>query len=161
MWGGTDDKESIRTIECSTRSRHQFNQFRTIYGQERCEEIVGAALRQHGGRDAVVLAAKVGIDWTTGRIDGDSMRQRILQELEDPLRRLQTDYIDIYQVHWRDPLAPAQETPVTLRKLQERGKTRAIGLSNHSPEPRHIHIWSPLPRIAKRDHAYRPPLFQR
>lgn len=77
---------------------------------------------------------KVGIDWTTGRIERNSTRQRILKELEDSLRRLQTDYIDIYQVHWPDPCAPIEDTAATLRELYEQGKICAIAVSNHFPE---------------------------
>jgi aryl-alcohol dehydrogenase-like predicted oxidoreductase len=134
MWGGTDEKESFRTIHAALD--HGINLIDTapIYGYGRSEEIVGEALRQHGRRESIILATKVGIDWTNGRIERNSTRQRILQELEDSLRRLQTDYIDIYQVHWPDPLVPVEETAATLRKLYEQGKIRAIGLSNHSPE---------------------------
>ena len=134
MWGGTEEKESIRTIHAALD--HGINLFDTapVYGQGRSEEIVGEAVRQTGRRESIILATKVGIDWTTGRIERNSTRQRILQELEDSLRRLQTDYIDIYQVHWPDPLVPIEETAATLRGLYEQGKIRAIGVSNHSPD---------------------------
>jgi aryl-alcohol dehydrogenase-like predicted oxidoreductase len=69
-----------------------------------------------------------------GRIEINSTRQRILAEFADSLRRLQTDYIDIYQVHWRDPLVPIEETAATLHELYQQGKIRAIGVSNYSPE---------------------------
>jgi aryl-alcohol dehydrogenase-like predicted oxidoreductase len=105
-----------------------------IYGCGRSEEIVGEALRQHGRRESVILATKVGLDWTNGKIQRNATRQRILRELEDSLRRLQTDYIDIYQVHWPDPVVPIEETAATLRELYEQGKIRAIGVSNYSPE---------------------------
>jgi aryl-alcohol dehydrogenase-like predicted oxidoreductase len=95
---------------------------------------VGEALRQRGRRESIILATKVGLDWTNGKIERNSTRQRILQEFEDSLRRLQTDYVDIYQVHWPDPLVPVEETAATLRKLYEQGKIRAIGVSNYSPE---------------------------
>jgi aryl-alcohol dehydrogenase-like predicted oxidoreductase len=134
MWGGTDEKESVRTIHVALD--HGINLIDTapIYGYGRSEQIVGEALRQQGGREKVVLATKVGLDWTTGKIERNSTRQRILQEFQDSLRRLQTDYIDIYQVHWPDPLVPIEETAATLLELYEQGKIRAIGVSNHSPE---------------------------
>jgi aryl-alcohol dehydrogenase-like predicted oxidoreductase len=134
MWGGSEEKESLRTIHAALDQGINLIDTAPIYGQGRSEEIVGEALHQHGGREAVILATKVGIDWTTGRIERNSTRQRILQELEDSLRRLQTDYIDIYQVHWPDPLVSIEETAATLRELYEQGKIRAIGVSNHSPE---------------------------
>jgi aryl-alcohol dehydrogenase-like predicted oxidoreductase len=134
MWGGSNEKESIRTIHAALD--HGINLIDTapIYGYGRSEAIVGEALHLHGRRDSVILATKVGLDWTDGRIERNSSRKRILKELEDSLRRLQTDYIDIYQVHWPDPLVPIEETAATLREAYERGKIRAIGVSNYSPE---------------------------
>jgi aryl-alcohol dehydrogenase-like predicted oxidoreductase len=134
MWGGTDEKESIRTLHAALDQGINLIDTAPVYGQGRSEEIVGEALRQHGGREAVIVATKVGLDWTTGKVERNSTRQRILQELKDSLRRLQTDYIDIYQVHWPDPLVPIEEVALTLRELCEQGKIRAIGVSNYSPE---------------------------
>ena len=133
MWGGSEDKESIRTIHAALD--HGINLIDTapIYGYGRSEEIVGEALRQGGRRDSVILATKVGLDLTNGKVERNSTRQRILHEFEDSLRRLQTDYIDIYQVHWPDPLVPIEETAATLRELYEQGRIRAIGVSNYSP----------------------------
>ena len=133
MWGGSEDKESTRTIHAALD--HGINLIDTapIYGYGRSEEIVGEALRQGGRRDSVILATKVGLDWTNGKVERNSTRQRILHEFEDSLRRLQTDYIDIYQVHWPDPLVPIEETAATLRELYEQGRIRAIGVSNYSP----------------------------
>jgi aryl-alcohol dehydrogenase-like predicted oxidoreductase len=134
MWGGTDEKESIRTIHAALDQGVNLVDTAPVYGFGRSEEIVGEALRQRGRRESIILATKVGLDWTNGKIERNSTRQRILQELEDSLRRLQTDYVDIYQVHWPDPLAPIEETAATLCELYEQGKIRAIGVSNYSPE---------------------------
>jgi aryl-alcohol dehydrogenase-like predicted oxidoreductase len=133
MWGGTDDKESIRTIHAALDQGINLIDTAPIYGYGRSEEIVGEALRQRGRRDSFILATKVGLDWTNGKVERNSTRQRILHEFEDSLRRLRTDYIDIYQVHWPDPLVPIEETAATLRELYEQGKIRAIGVSNYSP----------------------------
>ena len=133
MWGGTDEKESIRTIHAALDQGINLIDTAPIYGYGRSEEIVGEAVQQHGRRESIILATKVGIDWTTGRIERNSSRQRILTEFVDSLRRLRTDYIDIYQVHWPDPLVPIEETAATLRELYEQGKIRAIGVSNYSP----------------------------
>jgi aryl-alcohol dehydrogenase-like predicted oxidoreductase len=134
MWGGTDEKESIRTVHAALDLGINLIDTAPIYGYGRSEEIVGEALRQFGRRESIILATKVGLDWTNGKIERNSTRQRILQELEDSLRRLQTDYIDIYQVHWPDSLVPVEETAATLRELYEQGKIRAIGVSNYSLE---------------------------
>jgi aryl-alcohol dehydrogenase-like predicted oxidoreductase len=134
MWGGTEEKDSIRTIHEALDQGINLIDTAPVYGYGRSEEIVGEAVRQSGRRENVILATKVGLDWTNGRIERNSTRQRILHELEDSLRRLQTDYVDIYQVHWPDPLVPVEETAATLRELYEQGKIRAIGVSNYSPE---------------------------
>src|SRR6201998_3166167 len=133
MGGGTDEKESIRTIHAALDMGINLIDTAPIYGQGRSEEIVGEAIRQYGRRDNIVLATKGGIDWPTGTIERTSSRERILKEIEDSLRRLQTDHIDIYQVHWPDPVASIEETAATLRELFEQGKIRAIGVSNYSP----------------------------
>jgi aryl-alcohol dehydrogenase-like predicted oxidoreductase len=133
MWGGSDDKESIRTIHAALDQGINLIDTAPIYGYGRSEEIVGEALHQHGRRESVILATKVGLDWTNGKVERNSTRKRILHEFEDSLRRLQTDYIDIYQVHWPDPLVPVEETAATLRELYDQGKIRAIGVSNYSP----------------------------
>src|SRR6201998_472781 len=117
MWGGTDENESIRTIHAALDQGINLIDTAPIYGQGRSEEIVGEALRQHGRRESVIVATKVGIDWTNGKIERNSTRKRVLQEFEDSLRRLQTDYIDIYQVHWPDALVPVEETAATLLEL--------------------------------------------
>ncbi len=133
MWGGTDEKESIRTIHSALDLGINLIDTAPIYGFGRSEELVGDAL-QHRRRESIIVASKVGIDWTHGKIERNSTRQRILKEFEDSLRRLRTDYIDIYQVHWPDPLVAIEETAGTLRELYEQGKIRAIGVSNYSPE---------------------------
>ena len=133
MWGGTDEKESIRTIHKALDQGINLIDTAPIYGYGRSEEIVGEALRLGGRRDSVILATKVGLDWTNGKVERNSTRQRILHEFEDSLRRLQTDYIDIYQVHWPDPLVSIEETAATLRELYGQGRIRAIGVSNYSP----------------------------
>jgi len=157
MWGGSDDKESIRTIHAALDQGINLIDTAPIYGYGRSEEIVGEALRQRGRRESVILATKVGLDWTNGKVERNSTRQRILHELEDSLHRLQTDYIDIYQVHWPDPLVPIEETAATIGKLYEQGKIRAIGVSNYSPvEMSRFRAIAPL-------HTIQPPynLFER
>ena len=134
MWGGSDEKESIRTIHAALDQGINLIDTAPIYGYGRSEATVGEAVRQYGRRANVIIATKVGVDWTKGSIERNSTRQRILKELQDSLRRLQTDYIDIYQVHWPDPFVPVEETAATLRELYEQGTIRAIGVSNYSPE---------------------------
>src|SRR2546426_77054 len=104
------------------------------YGQGRSEEIVGKAVARWGRRERVVLATKVGLEWRNGGVARNATRARIRQEIGDSLKRLRTDYVDLYQVHWPDPLVPIEETAETLHALYREGRIRAIGVSNYSPE---------------------------
>src|SRR5215470_1098172 len=135
MWGGTDEERSIRTL-CSALDRGiTLIDTAPVYGQGRSEEIVGKALKRWGRRDRVVLATKVGLEWKRGGSPfRNSSRARIRKELNDSLRRLQTEYVDVYQVHWPDPSVPIEETAETLFELYSKGRIGAIGVSNFSPE---------------------------
>jgi len=132
MWGGTDEAESVATIRAAVE--HGINVIDTApaYGFGRSEEIVGKAIAEGHLRSRVFIATKVGLAWTGGRVFRDASRARILREVEDSLRRLRTDHIDIYQVHWPDPLVAIEETAEAMRALFEQGKIRAIGVSNFS-----------------------------
>jgi aryl-alcohol dehydrogenase-like predicted oxidoreductase len=128
MWGGSDDEDSIRTIQSALDRGINIIDTAPVYGFGHSEEIVGKAIA--GRRQNVILATKVGIDWKDGKPFRNARRARIEKEVEDSLRRLKTDVIDIYQVHWPDPAAPIAETAETLGALYKGGKIRAIGVSN-------------------------------
>jgi aryl-alcohol dehydrogenase-like predicted oxidoreductase len=134
MWGGTDETESISTIRAALD--HGINVIDTapVYGFGRSEEIVGKAIAEGHLRDKVVIATKVGLDWQDGKVFRNASRGRIMREIEDSLRRLRTDHIDVYQVHWPDPLVPIEETAAAMQTLFRQGKIRAIGVSNFSVE---------------------------
>lgn len=132
MWGGTDEDESIRTIHRALDLNITLIDTAPVYGAGTSESIVGKAIASSGKRARVLLATKVGLDWTDG-IVRDSSPSRIDKEIEDSLRRLQTDAIDIYQVHWPDPKTPMRDTAEALHRLLKAGKIRAIGVSNFSP----------------------------
>jgi aryl-alcohol dehydrogenase-like predicted oxidoreductase len=132
MWGGTDEAESIATIRAGVE--HGINVIDTapVYGFGRSEEIVGKAIAEGNLRSRVLIATKIGLEWEGGRVFRNASRARIMQEVEDSLRRLQTDHIDIYQVHWPDPLVTIEETAEAMHTLFEQGKIGAIGVSNFS-----------------------------
>jgi aryl-alcohol dehydrogenase-like predicted oxidoreductase len=132
MWGGTDEAESVATIR--TAFEHGINLVDTapVYGFGRSEEIVGKAISAGRLRSEVLIATKVGLQWEGGKVSRNASRARIMQEVEESLRRLRTDYIDIYQVHWPDPLIPIEETADAMHMLFAQGKIRAIGVSNFS-----------------------------
>lgn len=134
MWGGTDEAQSIDTIHRAIDKGIGLIDTAPVYGFGRSEEIVGKALAD-GRRDQVALATKVALNWNDdhSKVWRDASASRIEQEVEDSLKRLQTDRIDIYQVHWPDPETPMDETAQALEKLYRAGKIRAIGVSNFTP----------------------------
>jgi aryl-alcohol dehydrogenase-like predicted oxidoreductase len=134
MWGGSDERESVRTIQAAIEKGVNLIDTAPVYGFGRSEEIVGKAIAEYGHRDKLVIATKVALEWKDGSVFRNASRQRILQEIGDSLRRLGTEYIDIYQVHWPDPLTPIEQTAETMLELLKQGKIRAIGVSNYSPE---------------------------
>jgi aryl-alcohol dehydrogenase-like predicted oxidoreductase len=132
MWGGTDEAQSVATIRAALE--HGINVIDTApaYGFGRSEEIVGQAIAEAKLRSRVLIATKVGLAWENGKVFRNASRARIMREVEDSLRRLRTDYIDIYQVHWPDPLVTIEETAGAMDALLRQGKIRAIGVSNFS-----------------------------
>ncbi len=112
------------------------------------ETIIGKWLKQRGGRDKVIIATKVGAKMGSG--EKGLSKAWIMQEVEHSLRRLQTDYIDLYQAHYDDEATPLQETLEAFAALIRQGKVRAIGASNYSAkrleEALHISKTSGLPR---------------
>ncbi len=135
MWGGSDEEESIATILHALDNGINLIDTAPVYGFGVSEEIVGKALKQYGKRDRVIVATKCGLSWDSPqKVYRDSRKATIEKEIEASLKRLQIDYIDLYQVHWPDPLNPIEETAETLQTLLTQGKIRAIGVSNHSIE---------------------------
>jgi aryl-alcohol dehydrogenase-like predicted oxidoreductase len=96
------------------------------------ESIIGTWMKQRGNRDQVVIATKVGADMGQGK--KDLSRKYILQEVEQSLKRLQTDYIDLYQSHYDDLTTAVEETLAAYEQLVKQGKVRMIGASNFTPE---------------------------
>jgi aryl-alcohol dehydrogenase-like predicted oxidoreductase len=132
MWGGTDEAESVSTIRAALEHGINIIDTAPVYGFGRSEEIVGRAIAEAHVRSRVLIATKAGLEWEDGRVFRNASRARIMREIEDSLRRLRTDYIDIYQVHWPDPLVPIEETAQAMHTLFRQGKIRAIGVSNFS-----------------------------
>ncbi|WP_110689138.1 aldo/keto reductase [Salinicola endophyticus] len=135
MWGGTDDPNAIRTIHAAIDKGITLIDTAPAYGFGHSEEVVGKAVAESGQRERLVLATKAGLEW----YDDDSLARnatakRLEKELDDSLRRLQTDTIDIYQIHWPDPLVEIAETAEAMARFHQAGKIRAIGVSNFSPE---------------------------
>jgi len=157
MWGGTDEAESVATIRAAVAHGISLIDTAPAYGFGRSEEIVGKALAEGDLRSRVLIATKVGLEWDRGKVFRNASRARIFAEIDASLRRLRTDHIDIYQVHWPDPLVPIEETADAMRSLFDQGKIGAIGVSNFSvAQMEQFRRYAPL-------HVLQPPynLFER
>jgi aryl-alcohol dehydrogenase-like predicted oxidoreductase len=134
MWGGSDERESVATVRAALDQGINLIDTAPVYGFGVSEQLVGKALGAGGLRSNAVIATKAGLEWRDGNVYRNATRDRIMREIDESLRRLRTDYIDIYQVHWPDPLVPVEETAEAMRTLYDQGKIRAIGVSNFSVE---------------------------
>jgi aryl-alcohol dehydrogenase-like predicted oxidoreductase len=149
MWGGTERKDALEAILASYDYGVTAIDTAPIYGQGLSEEIVGEALRSLP-RDKVQILTKFGMRWDEKKGDlafkstdnaGNPIdiykyagKNSVIKECEDSLRRLGTDYIDLYQIHWPDSTTPVAETMEALAKLLQQGKIRAAGVSNYSAD---------------------------
>jgi len=142
LWGGSDRQAAVAAVQAAVEAGITLIDTAPGYGLGLAEEIVGEALA--GLRDKVVLATKCGLVWHVrrGQHFFDQLGrpvhrylgpQSVRHELEESLRRLATDRIDLYQTHWQDATTPIAETMGELEKLRREGKIRAIGVSNVSP----------------------------
>ena len=142
QWGGTDEKNSIIAVTAALDSGINLIDTAPAYGQGLSEKIVGKAIK--GKRDKIILATKCGLRWDKkdgfyffDYVPGEPVyrylgKESIEYELGQSLKRLGTDYIDLYQTHWQDPTTPIKETMEKLLSLKDKGKIRAIGVSNVS-----------------------------
>ena len=132
-WTGIDDVQSLAALETAIDQGITLIDTAYMYGREgESERLVGRAIA--GKRDRIVLATKCGLHWKGDLMIHDSSRNQILKEYDESLRRLDTDYVDLYQVHAHDEKTPIRETAETLAELLEQGKIRAIGVSNYDAE---------------------------
>lgn len=149
MWGGNDDKDAIKGIHASIDRGATTIDTAPIYGFGHSESLVGEALRDFP-RDKVEILTKFCLRWDTDQgefyfdsemPDGKPVKimkyagaDGIQKEIEDSLRRLKTDYVDLYQIHWHDPSTPISETMEVLERLIEQGKIRAAGVCNYNAD---------------------------
>ena len=146
MWGGNEKKDSIRAIQACKDQGITSIDTAPIYGFGFSEEVVGEAIA--GNRHQYEIMTKAGMRWddtkgvhyfTTQNNEGSSCevykysgKESVIAECEGSLKRLGTDYIDLYQIHWPDESTPIEETMEALQLLKDQGKIRAAGVSNYS-----------------------------
>lgn len=131
-WGRTDETELTEAVWSGLDRGINFFDTADVYGLGKAEELLGKAIK--GKRDKAIIASKFGVRRTEDntRTFFDNSPLWIRQAIEGSLRRLQTDYIDIYQIHDLDGVTPIEDVVETLDKLKEEGKIRYYGLSNIS-----------------------------
>ena len=133
FWNGTTDAESIRTVQTAVDLGINLFDVAPVYGLGHAEEILGQALK--GRRHEVIIASKCGLVWDEDKnISLNLKKASLMQEIDDSLRRLQTGYIDIYQMHWPDPDTPEEESMEALEAIKASDKIRHIGVTNFSLE---------------------------
>lgn len=149
MWGGQDDADAVAAIRTALDAGVTTIDTAAVYGQGASEELVARAL-EGVPRDSVQILTKYALRWDTdvgshhfdtkdnqGRpitIVHNARKDSVLYECEQSLRRLKTDFIDLYQCHWPDPETPVEETMEAVTRLLEQGKIRAAGVSNFTTE---------------------------
>lgn len=147
MWGGAEEQSAIRAIRASYDAGITTIDTAPVYGFGKSEELVGRAM-EGIRRDQYQILTKYGMNWQTPegefyfdsvdnsgkpiKVYKDSRRLRVMQECEDSLKRLKTDYIDLLQIHWPDATTSIAETMGAVAKLIEQGKVRAAGVCNYS-----------------------------
>lgn len=148
MWGSQDESDAIDAIETSIANGVTSIDTAPAYGFGASEELIGRVIKDR--RDEVQILTKYGLRWDIERgekfvetTDGQgnpvtiyrcSKQYDVIEECERSLKRLQTDFIDLYQCHWRDHTTPVEETMEAMDKLIKAGKIRAAGVSNFSVE---------------------------
>ncbi|MDX8339724.1 aldo/keto reductase [Draconibacterium sp. IB214405] len=147
FWGGAEEKESVKAIEAAIANGMTTIDTAPVYGFGQSEEFVGKAIK--GKRSKVELLTKFGLVWDrkSGHVhyektfdnQGNQVslyrlgsKESVIKECEDCLKRLGTDYIDLFQQHWPDSSTPVEETMEALEILKDQGKIRAGGVSNYS-----------------------------
>ena len=151
MWGGTEKKESIDSIHASIDNGVTTIDTAPFYGFGLSEEMIGEAVKSQD-RSKVQLLTKFGLVWDGSNqgkgdffFDADdngkkvpvykySSKNNVIKEVEESLKRLQTDYIDLLQIHWPDSTTPISETMEAAESLIQQGKIRAFGVSNYNAE---------------------------
>ena len=131
-WDSSNDENSIKIVHAAIDNGISLFDVAPVYGWHHAEKVLGKALKG-GLREKVIIASKCGLVWDDNHVTiNDLSKKNILREIDESLQRLQTDYIDIYQLHWPDPKTPIEETASALSEIKKTGKIRHVGLSNFS-----------------------------
>jgi aryl-alcohol dehydrogenase-like predicted oxidoreductase len=146
MWGGSDANDAVKAIETAIDNGMTTIDTASVYGFGLSEELTGKAIK--GKRDKVEILTKFGMEWnkkegeyffdTKDNSGKDTQiykwasKKKVMSDCDDSLKRLKTDYIDLFQIHWPDASTPVSDTMEALELLIEKGKIRAGGVCNYS-----------------------------
>jgi len=131
MWNGTDEQTAIATINQALEEGINIIDTAPVYGLGISETIIAKAIKLFP-REDIIISSKAGLSWANDKVYRDCSKNRVESEIHESLKRLNTEYIDIYFVHWPDKKVPIEELAYTYNKFLEKGLIRAIGLSNFS-----------------------------
>lgn len=131
-WGSQLDGDSVEVLECAVRKGVRMIDTAPVYGKGRSERMIGSFIKKRNLRENVLIATKIGLSWKGSKILHDLSKKRMLTEVDESRNRLQSDYFDLYQVHWPDPDVTISQTAEVMNKLYQKGIAKAIGVSNYS-----------------------------
>ncbi len=152
---GRTEADCIATIERAVELGINFIDCANVYGRGRSEKLLGKTLKRLGNRDQLVVTTKVGQEMDTSPDQRGLSRNYILREIDNSLRRLQLEYVDIYLLHQPDSTVPLEESLEAMDQVVRQGKAREIGVSNHAAGEIVELLWA-----AQRDQLARPSILQ-
>ncbi|WP_179030617.1 aldo/keto reductase [Paenibacillus kribbensis] len=134
LFSGLNDETGKEVVRTALDNGINFLDTAFIYGPEHSERLIGEVLKERGNRDEVVIATKGAHKFVNGEVVFDNSPAFLRDSVESSLKRLQTDYIDLFYIHFPDEATPKAEAVGELKKLKDEGKIKAIGVSNFSIE---------------------------
>jgi len=134
-WGPQEDRDSVETLKEAINLGINFVDTAPVYGRDgRSESIIGAFLNKRNIRNKVILATKVGLVFKNGKINHNLSKKSMLAQMDESRKRLRTDYIDLYQIHWPDPKQSIAKSAELMYSFYQKGIIKSIGVSNYSLE---------------------------
>ncbi|WP_156291404.1 aldo/keto reductase [Oceanobacillus salinisoli] len=134
IYPNLDEEAGKELVRTAINSGMSFIDTALLYGPGRSEELIGEVLKESGKRSEVIIATKVGPKFIGKEMVNDNNPAFLKEEVENSLKRLQTDYVDLMYIHYPDENTPKDEAIGALKELKDEGKIRAIGISNFSPD---------------------------
>ncbi|UJL47368.1 aldo/keto reductase [Virgibacillus sp. NKC19-16] len=130
LYPGTDDNAGKQLVKDAINAGVDYLDTAYLYGPGRSEELIGEALKESGKREDIVIATKGSVKFEGQDMQNDNSPAFLKQAVEDSLKRLQTDYIDLFYIHYSDNQTPKDEAVGALKELKDEGKIKSIGVSN-------------------------------